>query len=474
MATASVRTKKQSGVAIAVADLEQLRSSLRGKLLRSSDDGYDQARTVWNAMIDRKPGLIVQPVGVADVKAAVNFARDHDLLVAIKGGGHNIAGSAMCDDGLVIDFSSMRSVRIDPAAGIAHVEPGATLGDFDHEAQSFGLGTPLGINSTTGVAGLTLGGGFGWLTRQHGMTVDNLLAADVVTANGQLVSCSSSQNSDLFWALCGGGGNFGVVTRFEFKLHKVGPTVLSGLVVYPLSEAAAALKKYREYVKTLPHETNVWVVLRKAPPLPFLPVEAHGTDILAFAVFHNGNLDDGRKNLEPVRNFGKKLGEFVDGMPYTAWQKMFDPMLGPGARNYWKSHNIGILSDELIDVLVQQTGKLPSDECDLFLGFIQGEPGKKSKTATAYAHRETGWAMNVHGRWQTADQDEACIKWARELFRETAPYAMKGVYVNFLTAEEKERVKDAYGVSWDRLLEIKRKYDPENLFCMNQNIDPKG
>ncbi len=474
MATASAQSQKRSGRTIESAAIDGLRSALRGKLYQQSDAGYDQARTVWNAMIDRKPALIVQPMGVADIQAAVNFAREHNLLIAIKGGGHNIAGSAVCDDGLMLDLSSMRSVRIDPHAKVAHVEPGATLGDFDHEAQAFGLGTPVGINSTTGLAGLTLGGGFGWLSRRYGMTVDNLTSADLVTADGAFVTCSDTQHPELFWAIRGGGGNFGVVTRFEFKLHAVGPMILAGLVVYPISEAASALKKYREFVKTLPHESNVWVVLRKAPPLPFLPPESHGSDVVVFAVFHNGDANQGKKNLEPVRHFGTKVGEFIDSMPYTAWQKMFDPLLGPGARNYWKSHNIVTLTDELIDVLVRGTKAIPNDECDLFLGFIEGEPGKKNESATAYSHRKTAWAMNVHGRWREAKQDDACIGWTRGLFKEAAPYAMKGVYVNFLTDDEKDRVQDAYGPSWNRLLEVKRKYDPSNLFCMNQNIDPNG
>ncbi len=474
MATVGTTTGRQSGKNVSAGDIDTLQKSLKGKLLRPGDSGYDEARTIWNAMIDRKPAIIVQPLEAGDVQKAVNFAREQNLLVAIKGGGHNIAGNAVCDDGLMIDFGLMRGVKVDPSAKVAHVEAGALLSDVDHATQAHGLAVPLGINSTTGVAGLTLGGGFGWLTRQHGLSIDNLRAMDVVTADGKMLTCSSSQHADLFWALCGGGGNFGVVTRFEFTPHPVGPMITAGLVVYPLSEAAGALKKYNEYVKTLPFESNVWVVLRKAPPLPFLPVEAHGTDILAFPVFHNGRKEDGLKQLEPVRHFGKVLGEFIDEMPYADWQKMFDGLLGPGARNYWKSHNFGDLSDKFIQTIIGAAAALPSDESDLFLGFIQGVSNKKPKSSAAYPHRDCGWAMNVHGRWMTPQQDDSGIKWARDVYRDTAPFALGGVYVNFLTSDEKSRIREAYGDGWDRLVEVKRKYDPTNLFCMNQNIDPKG
>lgn len=474
MTVTSAAKGKQSAMSVHPGEIDALKKSLQGKLLRQGDKGYDEARTIWNAMIDRKPAIIIQPAGAADVQKAVNFAREHNLLVAIKGGGHNIAGNAVCDDGLMIDFSQMRAVKVDPAAKIAHVEAGALLSDVDHATQAHGLAVPLGINSTTGVAGLTLGGGFGWLTRQHGMSIDNLRAMDVITADGNLVTCTASQHGDLFWALCGGGGNFGVVTRFEFNLHPVGPTITAGLVVYPLSEAAGALKQYREYVKTLPFESNVWVVLRKAPPLPFLPVEAHGTDILAFPVFFNGRKQDGMKQLDPVRHFGKAIGEFIDEMPYEDWQKMFDGLLGPGARNYWKSHNFGELSDKFIDTVINATKALPSVESDLFLGFIQGVANKMPRSSAAYPHRDCGWAMNVHGRWMTPQQDEKGIKWARDVYRDTAEFALRGVYVNFLTAEEKDRIREAYGEGWDRLVAAKQKYDPKNLFCMNQNIDPKG
>src|SRR5512134_1999268 len=295
MATLSVRRSDGDIATLAGSTVESLKAELRGTMLFPGDDGYDASRTVWNAMIDRKPALSVRCAGVNDIKRTVDFARAHGLLISVKGGGHNIAGSAVCDGGLLIDLSGMRSVRVDPEARVAHVEPGATLGDFDAEAQAFGLATPLGINSTTGVAGLTLGGGFGWFSRKRGMTIDNLLAADVITADGRFVRADGKENADLFWALRGGSGNFGIVTRFEFRLHPLGPGVLSGLVVYPLGEAASALRQYRQYARELGEETAVWAVLRKAPPLPFLPPEAHGAGIVAFAVFHAGDAEVGRK-----------------------------------------------------------------------------------------------------------------------------------------------------------------------------------
>lgn len=454
--------------------IESLRQSLRGALLRPGDPGYDVSRTIWNAMIDRKPALIVRCAGTADVRVAVEFARRNRLLTAIRGGGHNIAGTAVCEGGFMIDLSGMKSVRIDPNARVAHVEPGATLADFDHEAQAFGLATPLGINSTTGVAGLTLGAGFGWLSRKYGMSIDNLLAVDVVTADGRLLRANEKENSDLFWALRGGSGNFGVVTRFEFRLHPVGPNVFSGLIVYPLSEATSALRKFRTYVKTLSDETTVWVVLRKAPPLPFLPPEVHGKEIIAFCVFHAGDPEQGRKALEPVRQFGKMLGEHIGVQPYAAWQKAFDPLLTPGARNYWKSHNFVDMSEGAIDVAVRSATQLPSAQCEVFFGLLGEATTRVSPNAMAYSHRNALYVMNVHGRWDNSSEDSKCIEWARSVYRDMIPHATGGVYVNFLTEDESDRVKAAYGPHYERLQTIKKKYDPENLFRMNQNIQPKA
>ncbi|PWB74483.1 FAD-linked oxidase [candidate division GN15 bacterium] len=473
MPTTHVARMDEGTVAIDSAVLDNLRSGLRGTVLLPGDHGYDKARTVWNAMIDRRPTLVIQCAGVSDIQRAVNFARTNNLLLSVKGAGHNIAGSAVCDGGLLIDLSGMRSVRIDPIARVAHVEPGATLGDFDTEAQVFGLATPLGINSTTGVAGLTLGAGFGWLSRKHGMTIDNLRAVDVITADGKFVHANKSENADLFWAIRGGGGNFGIVSRFEFQLHALGPDVLSGLVVYPLSEAASALKQYRQYAKHLSEDTTVWAVLRKAPPLPFLPPGAHGMPIIAFALFHAGNPDSGQKAIEPVRHFGTPLGEHIGVQPYRMWQQAFDPLLTPGARNYWKSHNFTDLSDGAIDTVINYVEKLPSPQCEIFFGLIGGATMRPAADATAYSSRDTLYVCNVHGRWESPSDDHKCTEWARAYFRDTAKYASGSVYVNFLTDDERERVTAAYGPNYHRLMEIKSKYDPHNLFRMNQNIRPK-
>jgi FAD/FMN-containing dehydrogenase len=455
-----------------IGDIDGFRASLRGTLLQPADDGYDEARRIWNAMIDRRPAMIVRCAGPADVLASVGFARDHGLPLAIRGGGHNIAGSALCDDGLVIDLSAMRSVRIDPERRRAYVEGGATLRDFDHEAQAFGLATPLGINSTTGVAGLTLGGGFGWLSRSLGLAVDNLVSAELVTADSRRLHVSTTSHPDLFWALRGGGGNYGVVTSFEFALHPVGPEVTAGLIVFPFAQARKVLMQYRDLVGAMGENLTIWGVLRKAPPLPFLAPQVHGSDILALAIFSPLKPEAIHAALEKVRGFGQPLGEHVGAMPYTAWQQMFDPLLAPGARNYWKSHNFTKLSDQAIDVVVDYAGKLPSPQCEIFLGLLGEKASARAPDATAYPHRNALYAMNVHTRWEDPAEDAKCIAWAREFFKAAAPYAAGGVYINFLTEDESGRITEAYGENYPRLAQIKQKYDPQNLFRSNQNIRP--
>lgn len=459
-------------VKLASDAIEALKATLRGRIFQPDGDGYDEARSIWNAMVDRRPALIVRCAGVADVRAALAFARDQGLPLAIRGGGHNIAGSATCDDGLVIDFTAMRSVRIDPVARRAYVEPGATLGDFDHEAQAFGLATPLGINSTTGVAGLTLGGGFGWLSRRFGMSVDNLLSADVVTASGELVRASADSHQDLFWAIRGGGGNFGVVTMFEFQLHPVGPEVFGGLVVYPFEQAMDALKQYREAVDSMQEDLTVWCVARLAPPLPFLPADVHGKPVLAFAICYTGPIENGPVAVDAVRRFGTPYGEHVGPMPYAMWQQAFDPLLTPGERNYWKSHNLAALPDGLLDALSSAINQLPSPQCEIFFGQVGGMTTRVAPDATAYPNRDAKFVMNVHGRWSDANDDAACVAWARAFFDASAPFALGSVYVNFLTQDEAGRVRDAYGPNYERLVAVKTRYDPHNLFRHNQNIQP--
>jgi FAD/FMN-containing dehydrogenase len=454
--------------------VDKLKTAIRGQLLVPGDTNFNEVRSIWNAMIDRHPAMILRCAGVADVRRGVAFARDNGLPLAVRGGGHNIAGSALCDDGLVLDLSQMKSVRIDPAARRAYVEPGATLRDFDHEAQAFGLATPLGINSTTGVAGLTLGGGFGWLSRRYGLTVDNLISVDVVTADGEFLHASADSHEDLFWAIRGGGGNFGVVTLFEFALHPVGPLVYGGLVVLPLDQAKDALLKYREAAKSMPEELAVWAVLRLAPPLPFLPPEAHGKPVIVFAMCYSGPVESGPSAVEAVRAFGTPVGEHLGPMPYAMWQQAFDPLLTPGARNYWKSHNLGEIADGLIDALLHAIGELPSPQCEIFFGQIGAQTQRVPVEATAYSSRDTQYAMNVHGRWDDASDDERCVAWARAFFDASAPFALGSVYVNFMTQEEGGRVADAYGPNYERLVAVKDRYDRRNLFRHNQNIRPSA
>ena len=423
-------------------------------------------------MIDRRPAVIVRCAGAADVPHVIAYARERGLDLAIRGGGHNIAGSSVCDDGVVMDLSRMTEVAVDAGQRRASVQPGATLAHVDAATQAHGLATPLGINSTTGVAGLTLGGGFGWLTRKYGMTIDNLVSADVVTAEGTPLVASERENPDLFWAIRGGGGNFGVVTRFEFALHPVGPDIVAGLLVFPGDQAVGVLRRYREFVATAPEELNVWAILRKAPPLPFLPPSVHGQDVLVLAVFYCGQPRAADPHLDSLRRFGAPCGEHVGLQPYTAWQQAFDPLLTSGARNYWKSHNFAELSDGALDAMTSFARELPSAQCEMFVGLIAGAPNRVPAGATAYRHRETRFVLNVHGRWGDRAEDADGIGWARRFFDAAAAYASPGAYVNFMTEEEGSRVAAAYGDNYPRLVEIKRKYDPANVFHVNQNIRP--
>jgi FAD/FMN-containing dehydrogenase len=445
---------------------------VRGAILTPGSDAYEEARRIWNAMIDRRPALIVLCAATEDVVRAVNFAREQRLPLAIRGGGHNIGGSALVDGGLVVDLSRMRSVMVDAAARRVTVEGGALLADLDAATQAHGLATPVGINSTTGVAGLTLGGGFGWLSRKHGMTVDNHESAEVVTAAGEVVRASATEHPDLFWAIRGGGGNFGVVTRFEFRLHPVGPNLLSGLVVYALDEAGPVLRRYREFALAAPDDLTVWVVVRKAPPLPFLPPEVHGKDVVVLAMLYAGDPAEGERLTAPLHSFGRPVGAHVGVQPYAGWQQAFDPLLAAGARNYWKSHNLTGLADGLLDTLVDHAKRLPTPHTEIILAALGGATLRPAPEATSYAARDTRFIVNVHGRWEDPKDDTRCIAWTRALFQAAAPYATGSAYVNFLTADEQDRVKAVYGGNFDRLSRVKRTYDPGNLFSVNQNIAP--
>ncbi|GAB3671003.1 FAD-binding oxidoreductase [Halopiger thermotolerans] len=451
--------------------LDGFGEGLHGDLLRPESPNYDEARSIWNGMIDRRPTAIVRARGVSDVIATVDFAREHDLLLAIRGGGHHIAGNAVCDDGLMLDCSAMRSVQVDPERRTARVEPGATLADMDHETQAFGLATPLGINSTTGVAGLTLGGGFGWLTRKYGMTVDNLRAVDIVTANGELRRASEDENPELFWGVRGGGGNFGVVTSFEFDLHEVGPEVLAGPIVYRGEDAPDVLRHVRDFNEDAPDESTVWMVLRKAPPLPFLPEDVHGVGVVIVVAFYAGDTEEGEDVLAPLREFGDPIADGVGPQSYAEFQQSFDPLLTEGARNYWKSHLFEDLSDDAIDTAVEYAETLPSPLSEIFFGQVGGAMARVPADATAYPHRDAEYGMNVHTRWEDPADDDRCIAWAREFFDAMAPHATGDVYVNFVSERTGEE-SVAYGENYERLAELKATYDPENLFRMNQNVEP--
>jgi len=454
------------------AAIEALKRDLNGKVVLPRDAAYEDARKIWNGMVDKRPAVIVRCLHTSDVVRAVSFARESGLPLAVRGGGHNIAGNATCDGGIVIDLSRMNTVSVDPALRRAQVGGGALLADVDAATQAHGLAVPLGINSTTGIGGLALGGGFGWLSRKHGLTVDNLESAEIVTANGKVVRASATEHPDLFWAIRGGGGNFGIVTRFEFRLHPVGPQVLSGLIVYSAWDGKSVLRKYRDFMAQAPEELLVWCVLRKAPPLPFLPPEAHGKDIVALALCYAGDPAEGGRLVAPLRKLGALVGAHVGVQPYTAWQQTFDPLLAAGARNYWKSHFFAGFEDGLIDAVLDQARRLPSPQCEIFIGALGGATRRPAVGAMAYAQRDAEYTMNVHGRWDDPADDARGVRWARDVFDATAPFANGGVYVNFLTADEGARVKSAYGPNYDRLVRVKRQYDAANLFRLNQNINP--
>lgn len=472
MTTIHLKSLSNDTITIAAEAADALRRSLRGPVCLPGDPGYEEARSLWNAMIDRRPAMIVRAMGAADVIRTVRFAAEQNALLAVRGGGHNIAGNAVCDGGLMLDLSLMKSVQVDPSAKRVRVEPGATLGDLDKETTAFGHVVPTGVNSTTGVAGLTLGGGFGWTTRKFGMTVDSLIGADLVTADGKLLRVNGNENSNLFWAIRGGGGNFGVVTSFFFRMHAMEPTVLAGLLVHPFDHAPDLLRRYRDMVAEMPDELTVWVVMRKAPPLPVLPEAWHGREVMIFALCWCGEMAAGERAVMELRRLGRPIADLIGPQPFTAWQSAFDPLLTPGARNYWKSHDFLELSDGAIDAMLAAIRVLPTDESEIFLAHLGGAMGRVPPEATAYALRKPHFVMNVHTRWRSAADDERCIGWARNLFRATAAHAAGSVYVNFMPDDEPDRVAAAYGPSYARLSEIKRHYDPHNLFRLNQNIAP--
>ena len=459
-------SKERTGVEI---------DGFRGRLISTDDADYDIARAVWNGTVDRRPRLVAQCIGTTDVVAAVRFARDHDLEIAIRGGGHNVAGTAVCDDGIVIDLSSMRAVRVDPADRRAWVQGGALWGDVDHETQVHGLATTGGIVSHTGVAGLTLGGGVGWLMRKHGLTVDNLLAVDVVTADGELVRASEGEHPDLFWALRGGGGNFGVVTSFEFRLHSVGPIVLAGPILWDASSARDVLRFYRDFIRDAPDSLATVVRFGTAPPLPVIPKELHWRPVVLVGVCYAGPLEDGALALGPLRAYRSPLLDLVGPTPYVAFQSALDSTVVHGWNYYWKSTHLPELNDDLIDVIAEHAFSCSSPRSYVAMFHLKGAVSRVAEGRTAFGNRQASHAITLDAVWRGGedfgDRDTA---WTRGFFDALGRFR-KGVYVNFLGGDEGPgRVREAYGDSvYDRLVDVKTAYDSDNVFHHNQNIRPK-
>ena len=452
--------------------VDELRSRFRGALITPDDDGYEAAAAVWNGSIRRRPALVARCTGSADVVAALEFGRRHDLLTAVRGGGHNIAGNATCDDGLVIDLSGLRTVRVDPARRRAYVDPGCAWGDVDHETQAFGLAVPGGIVSTTGVAGFTVGGGFGHLTRRFGFASDNLIGADVVTAEGCFLHASATENEDLFWAIRGGGGNFGVVTTFEFGLHEAGPEVLGGLIFHAAERAPSLLRFLRDYLPSSSEKLTVFTVMRKAPAAPFVPAEFHGQPVIANLVVHSGDPTEAERDLAPLRTFAKPLVDLVSRRPYTAAQALTDASWAPGFENYWKSDYLVGIPDGAIEVLTEHLATITSPLSDFKIAYLGGAAARLPDDS-ALSHRNLPFLLNINSRWQLGQASEAHIDWTRSLFDGMQPFSEGKVYVNFLMDEGQGRVRAAYGAEkYERLVTIKRRYDSDNFFRLNQNIKP--
>jgi FAD/FMN-containing dehydrogenase len=456
------------------ATVAELAEAVRGEVIRPGDPGYDDARAIWNGAHDRHPALILRCAGVADVVRGIEFARSQDLLLAVRGGKHSIPGFSTCDDGMVLDLSGMQGVRVDPEARTARAEAGATWSVFDHETQAFGLATTGGLVSTTGIAGFTLGGGVGWLMRKHGLTCDNLISADVVTADGRLLHASEDENADLFWGLRGGGGNFGVATSFEYRLHPVGPTVTAGPVFYSGDRAAEVLRFYREWVQDAPDELTTLANLLTCPPAPFLPEEWHGRPLIALMGVHCGSPADGERALRPLRELGDPVADLIGPLPYVAMQSLIDPLWGPGAHSYMKAGWMGGLDDAAIDTLIRYRDTVTSPKTEIHIQHMGGAVGRVPADATAFGDRSEPFLLNVIASTFTSDGYDEAVSWAQDLYGAMAPALTGGTYVNFLSNEGEERVRAAYGDKYDRLVALKDAYDPTNVFRLNQNIAPSA
>jgi FAD/FMN-containing dehydrogenase len=443
--------------------VQQFAAGLRGPLLRASDPGYDEARTVWNGMIDRRPALIARCAGVADVMAAVRFARAHGLLLAVRGGGHNITGNAVCEGGLMIDLSPMKSVRVDPVKRIARAEAGLTWGEYNRETQAFGLASTGGVVSTTGIAGLTLGGGLGWLMGKHGLSCDNLLSADIVTADGQFLTASAEQNPDLFWGLRGGGGNFGIVTSFEYQLHPVGP-VLAGMIIHPISEAKVVLRFYRDFCRSCPDEMLAAAALMTSQD---------GTPVAVIIAAHIGDLSAGERLMAPLRQFGTPLADTIAPTSYVELNTLFDAAVPyGGVQRYWKSSFLKELGDDVLDIMIARSAKMLSPMSMVLFFHMHGAATRADRDATAFGLRQDQWDYDVISQWTDPAETAQHVQWTREFWNAVEPFATGEVYVNHLDAEEATRIRAAYGGHYDRLVALKNKYDPTNLFRLNQNIKP--
>jgi FAD/FMN-containing dehydrogenase len=469
----TTRADEELGLTLDAGALAAFRDSFRGELVLPSDGAYEDARRVWNAAIDKRPALIARCSGVVDVVRAVDFAREYELVLAVRGGGHNVAGLGTCDGGMVIDLSLMRGVSVDLVRRTARVRAGATWGDVDHETQAFGLATTGGLVSSTGVAGFTLGGGFGWLMRRHGLACDNLLAAEVVTAGGRILRASADENADLYWGLRGGGGNFGIVTSFEFRLQQVGPLVTAGAIFFPADAAGELLRFYREWVGEIPDALTTVVNLATAPAVPFLPEEAHGKRVVVVSGCHAGFAEEGAEAFRPLKEFRAPLADLIGTMPYLEMQRLVDGQWGPGLRNYFKSSWLHRLDDAAIETLVHAHAQAASPETKIQLYHFGGAVARVPRDVTAFAHRDASFLLNVAARWSEPAESDLHVGWAGEVHEGMAPFAAGGVYVNFLGEEGHDRVRAAYGErTYERLVELKRAYDPTNLLRVNQNIPP--
>ena len=456
---------------MAGATVEALQEQVHGQVITERDDGYDEARKVYNAMHDRRPAVVVRCVDAGDVIAAVNFAREHGGDLSVRGGSHSAPGFGTNDGGVVIDLSPMKGIRVDPRARIVRAQGGCTWADFNHATYAFGLASTGGVVSTTGISGLTLGGGIGYLSRGFGLALDNLLSADVVTADGQFLVASENENEDLFWALRGGGGNFGVVTSLEYRLHPI-KDILGGVFVFPLERAREVLQFYREYIQTAPEEIGLYPAYLVAPPLPFLPEKEHGKTFCAMVACWAGPLDKGERALAPIREVAPTVGEMVTPMPYPAINALFDELMPPGLQQYWKGSFAGELTDGAIEAHLEHGPEIPTMNCAMHIYSINGACHRVSPDATAFAYRDATFATVIAGVWPDRADNEKNVKWVRDYYKALEPHSAAGGYVNFMDADDQGRIKDNYKGNYDRLVAIKKKYDPGNLFHLNQNIRP--